>query len=114
MTDPLARLDAARDAGGRVVLTVAGEIDNSNAASLEARMADEAGTAGHVVADLGAVTYIDSQGLRLLVELSRRLSATGTAFTVVAPPASFAAEVLEITSMGALLNVVAELDPPGS
>ena len=63
--------------------------------------------------DLGAVTYIDSQGLRLLVELSRRLSATGTAITIVAPPASFAAEVLEITSMGGLLNVVESLDDPG-
>ena len=40
--------------------------------------------------DLGAVTYIDSQGLRLLLERSRRLSATGTAFTVVAPPGGFA------------------------
>jgi stage II sporulation protein AA (anti-sigma F factor antagonist) len=112
MTDPLARLDVVRDGAGRVVLTLAGEIDNSNAASLEAAMADEAGTAAHVVVDLGAVTYIDSQGLRLLVELSRRLSATGTAFTVVAPPGGFASEVLEITSMGALLNVVAERDEP--
>ena len=113
MTEPLARLDVTRDAPGLVVLTVAGEIDNSNAASLEARMADEAGTAGRVAVNLGAVTYIDSQGLRLLVELSRRLSATGATLTIVAPPASFAAEVMEITSMGALLNVVEALDHPG-
>jgi stage II sporulation protein AA (anti-sigma F factor antagonist) len=112
MTEPLARLDAVRD-GAHVVLTLSGEIDNSNAAELEARMVDEAGTAGRVVVDLGAVTYIDSQGLRLLVEFSRRLSATGTPFTVVAPPGGFAAEVLEITSMGALLNVVGELGDPG-
>lgn len=112
MSDPLAHLDAVRD-GARVVLTVSGEIDNSNAAELEARMADAAGAAGHVIVDLGAVTYIDSQGLRLLVDLSRRLNATGTPFTVVAPPGGFAAEVLEITSMGGLLNVVEELEEPG-
>jgi anti-anti-sigma factor len=115
MSEPLAHVEAVRDASGRVVLTVSGEIDTSNATGLEARMADEAGAAAAgVVVDLGAVTYIDSQGLRLLVELSRRLSATGTAFTVVAPPGGFAAEVLEITSMGTLLHVVGELGDSGA
>lgn len=114
VTGPLARLTARRDHDGRLILAMAGEIDSSNVTALEAEIAVAVADAATVVADLSAVGYIDSQGLRLLVGLARRLVDEGRSLTVVAPPGSFAAHLLELTRMHELVPVVPALErPPG-
>ncbi len=67
MTD-LARLDT--EVHGSVLLVVlTGEIDLSNAAELETRVAEAAGDLAALVVDLTAVTFLDSAGVRLLDHL---------------------------------------------
>ena len=43
------------------------------------------------------IAYIDSQGLRLLKQLSDRLSSEDTTLQLIAPPGKFARGVLELT-----------------
>ncbi len=50
-----------------------------------------------VVIDLSEIEYIDSQGLRLLKQLSNRFSDEGTTLQLIAPPGTFARRVLEMT-----------------
>jgi anti-sigma B factor antagonist len=66
------------DADGRVVLAVAGEVDLSTAPELHReldRLVDAG--AGTVVADLTAVTFLDSTGLSALVAGRNRARAAG-------------------------------------
>jgi anti-sigma B factor antagonist len=77
-TDPPARLaepfdvSAVGDAAGARVL-VAGELDIATVPALRARLeADGVPGAEHLVLDLTAVTFIDSTGVRALLELSER------------------------------------------
>jgi anti-anti-sigma factor len=63
-----------------------------------------------VVLDLSAIGYIDSQGLRLLSQLSKRLSREGTKLRLIAPPGSVARGVLELTRMSEDIEVVDTID----
>lgn len=69
MTIPLT-LTPARRADGTSVLTVVGEIDQSNADTLATTLE---GMSGRVVVDLAGVEYLDSAGLNVLFAHSTRL-----------------------------------------
>jgi anti-sigma B factor antagonist len=81
----LARLET-REQDGVLVAVLTGEVDLSNAVSLEERIAAAAGE-GALVVDLTAVTFIDSAGVRLLDHLVAA-GQPGLAIRVVAPPGS--------------------------
>ncbi|MFF0311135.1 STAS domain-containing protein [Streptosporangium sp. NPDC004379] len=66
MTTPLT-LAASRRSDGTPVLTVTGEIDMSNAGTLDDALAGAADD-GRLVVDLAAVDYLDSAGLTVLFE----------------------------------------------
>lgn len=104
----------------RVVLFLSGEIDLSNAESLETEIS-VAITAAHevavtaaceVVMDLTAVDFIDSSGLRLLKRVSTAVAGGTATFSVVAPPGSIARSVLDMTRMTADLSVRDSLGAP--
>jgi anti-anti-sigma factor len=59
---------------GRLVLAVSGEVDLANASQLEAALGELIGQSdGHpLVIDAGALTYIDSTGIRALMRAQRR------------------------------------------
>ncbi len=80
----LARLQT-HERRGVTVAVLTGEIDISNAADLEQRLAP-AGTEGRLVVDLTTVTFLDSAGVRLLDHLAARCG-NGATFRVVAPSA---------------------------
>jgi anti-sigma B factor antagonist len=61
-----------RRAGDAVVVAPAGEIDLATVAVLEAEVGVALAEADHLVLDLREVTFIDSAGLRLVLESSRR------------------------------------------
>ena len=63
---------------GAVVVTVAGELDISNAAELEAEVHDLAGDS-RLVIDLSDLEFVDSTGLRTLV-LRAKAAARGCSF----------------------------------
>ena len=94
--------------GSDVYVTVVGEIDLASGAALQARLDHVvATTAGTVVVDLAGVGFIDSSGLRVLVELRRRLAAMNRSMRVHDPSAP-TRRLLQLTGLGPELGVVDE------
>ena len=74
---------AERD--GVAVVTVTGEIDSSNCATVQDLLADLARPGREAVeVDLAGVSFVDSSGLRALIVGQRSLAEVGAAMTVVA------------------------------
>ena len=91
--------------GSDVYVTVVGEIDLATGAALRGRLDQViASTAGTVVLDLAGVGFIDSSGLRVLVETHRRLAAMNRSLRVHDPSAP-TRRVLRITGLGPELGV---------
>jgi len=83
---------------GVLVAGVTGEIDVSNAASLEREIAGELDDdAAGLVVDLAGLEFMDSSGVHLLFGLSRRLAERGLGFAIVMPPESVPRRVLELS-----------------
>jgi anti-sigma B factor antagonist len=74
------RLRTRRPADGVAVLAVAGEVDNAEAAAVEAALDDllRAPGAELVVLDLSEVTFFGSRGLAVVVNGARTARAAGT------------------------------------
>jgi len=68
-----------------VVVTVAGEVDSSTAWEIDSVTTVLAGWSEtrQVVADLGAVTFLDSSGIAALLRCRQACDAAGIDFTVV-------------------------------
>jgi anti-sigma B factor antagonist len=94
--EELARMTTERE-DGRLLVRVEGEIDLSNVHVLEREIELAVTGSPHVVIDLSEVAYIDSQGLRLLSQLSKRLTREGSTLQVVAPLGTFARGILDLT-----------------
>lgn len=105
MTEVLASLEVERD-GDTATINVKGEIDLSNAASLQTAIVDEVGEARHVVLNLVGIAYLDSQGIRLIYQLAHQSKARGAELTVIAPTNSVAGELIRLTQLQDLVTVV--------
>lgn len=81
---------------GAPVVTLTGEIDQSVVASLEEAVWEAAGGAARWTLDLGPVAYLDSAGLRMLLDISLR---AGAAVTFRPPRSAMARRALEITGL---------------
>ena len=92
-------------AGRTVVVTVAGEIDLTNAESLRDALlsALNAGALGLVV-DMVAATFIDSAGVTALVRASRRAAATQATLRLAAT-APAVLRVLNLVGIDQLIEV---------
>lgn len=92
---------------GRLVILLSGEIDLSNAETLETQIdqAIQVANVPEVVIDLTGIDFIDSRGLRLLARISTTLAGRGATLAVVAPPDSIARSVLDMTRMTDELGV---------
>jgi anti-anti-sigma factor len=95
-TVALAEIELAEREGVRIV-TVAGELDISNAGTLEDATFDLPNEALGIVLDMSSVSYVDSATLGLLFKLSYSLKRRGQVLRVVCPPGSSAQRVLELT-----------------
>jgi anti-anti-sigma factor len=113
MTAPVGRVDVDRRSSGRVVVTVTGEIDLTNAAELD-RGLDEAAASGSldVVVDLSRVDYMDSQGLRVLQRLVKRHQEGALQVQLVSARGSVTGELLALTRLGDVVPVVEPPAPP--
>ena len=81
---PELRVEVAR-AGGASVVSPHGEVDLANAASVATAL-DRARGASTLILDLRGVDFIDTSGLRLIVEERQRAQAEGYGFAVVRGP----------------------------
>ena len=106
MIDPTPLLKSEYE-DGRLVIVLSGEIDLSNAETLETRIgqAIQVANVQEVVIDLTAIDFIDSRGLRLLMRISTAVAGRAATLAVIAPPDSVARSVLDMTRMSDELAV---------
>jgi anti-anti-sigma factor len=105
-----ATLDVEK-AATATVLRVAGELDLLTVPDLQARLTEVvAATTGAVVADLTAVRFLSSSGLRLLLGLRAELAARGRPLRLVVGGSRAVTRPLRITGLDRLLELHPDLD----
>jgi anti-sigma B factor antagonist len=92
---------------GAAVLHVSGDLDLATAPRLEEAVAD-AGSAAPIVIDLSGCTFLDSAGMRSLVNTSRSIQPEGRVHVVTTDPRIL--RVLEITGIDSVLAVHASVE----
>jgi anti-anti-sigma factor len=72
--DGLATVDGHRDPSGVLTLAIAGELDLASIGSVHEAI-DEAvdGNPERIVFDLGGVTFMDSSGIAMMLQVSKRV-----------------------------------------
>jgi anti-sigma B factor antagonist len=90
-------------AGDEVRVALVGELDIANEAALDVALAEVVGMQpGRIAIDLAGVSYLDSSGVRCLVNVAKHAAAAGTD-VVVCRPVAIVLRVLEICGVDALL-----------
>ena len=89
---------------GNPAILLFGEIDFSNAAHLERALKESVSNLDHeLLLDLSQVTYVDSAGIRVMFDLSRRLKHHQQRLILVVPEGS---GVRRSLTLGGLLHAV--------
>ena len=93
------------------VLRLAGELDLLTVPDLQARVTDAvAATTGAVVADLTAVQFLSSSGLRLLLGLRSALAEQGRPLRLVVGESRAVTRPLLVTGLDRVLELHPDLD----
>lgn len=100
-------LDMA-ESSGRRVLTANGEIDLATAPMLEERL-DELLRDGGVVLDLTAVSFIDSTGLRVILNAHQNAQEQAQSFPIIAVDGPVM-RLFDITGVGTRLALFSSMD----
>ncbi len=103
MSDSASRLSIGQDGEGRT-LVLAGEIDAHTAPDLAARLADLPGDDGDITIDMAAVEFIDSSGLRVLIDVHNRVAEVDRRLVLRAPSATVT-RLVEIAGLAGHFNV---------
>ena len=99
MTEPLAQVHIVELPDASRLARIIGEIDTSNAALIAAQLTDAVDASSTLTIDLTAVTYLDSQGMRILQQLADRHVQGSLHLTLVVEPANIAHTLLAITGI---------------
>ncbi len=86
----------------RVTVKVTGDIDLATADKVGEALIDALALGREVWVDLSAVTFLDSTGIRALVQAHRKADTQGTRLYVFGAQ-QWVAKVLEVTGVGPLL-----------
>ena len=89
---------------GKVVISLAGELDVAGAPVLREHLAAATRSDGRVVCDLEHLTYNDSTGISVLIAARKRLDATGRDLVLVGP-SERVHKVLEITGVDSYFTI---------
>jgi anti-sigma B factor antagonist len=98
-------IDVTSRNGAGVRVVAAGELDLLTAAGLQARLDAELGRGHAIELDLAAVTFVDSTGLRVLVQTTQRAEKAGLPFTLLAPLPAQMRRVLQVTGLNQRLPI---------
>ena len=106
MTGRLADIAFTQRGEERVVASVSGEIDGSNAGEVRRAVADNVpASARQLIVDLADTSYIDSAGVELIFELARRLGARRQTLRLVVPADSGVRRVLELCDVASVARL---------
>lgn len=105
MTEPLAKVHIIELPDASRLARVVGEIDMSNADTIAAQLTEAADAANTLTIDLTAVTYFDSQGLRILQKLADRHVQGALHLTLVVEPANVAHTLLTISGISQIVPI---------
>lgn len=95
----------ARRDGDVLTISLSGELDLSNAGDVESELLDAEATDARTIAlELAELEFMDSTGIKLLVEASARSRRGGAAF-VVRRPSPAVARLLRISGVEGLLGL---------
>jgi anti-anti-sigma factor len=98
------------DHDGVVVARLTGEIDLSNAQSIESAIAEATpNQALAVILDVSALDYLDSAGIHLIYKLREKLRARGQALRLVIPAESPSNEALRLAGVSAVVDTAETL-----
>ncbi len=104
-------IEIARE-NGAVLVRARGEFDLAAVESAEREIsAAEQDGPSTIIFDLGAVTFVDSSGLRVLLGAAERARTSGRRF-LAARPTGQVDRLLEMTGCKTMLEVAAELPEP--
>lgn len=101
--DATERLTIGDGEGGGPV-TVAGELDAYTAPALEDFLQERIGEGGAVHLDLAGVTFMDSSGVRVIVNADNELRTSGSEL-VIHDPSPVVARLLQLTSLDDRLTI---------
>lgn len=88
------------------VVSLQGELDLSNVQYVEEALLEHVGDdAPGLVADLAELSYVDSAGIRLFVEVSERLRRNRQAFALAVPPDAPIGRTLSIVKLDLLVSI---------
>jgi anti-sigma B factor antagonist len=68
---------------GSASFRLIGELDSSNVPEVTAELQEQLRRADQLTLDTSGLTFMDSQGLRMLIELGREASQRGSSVTVI-------------------------------
>ena len=88
-----------RDSGDGPVVALTGEVDQSAVTGIEHAVRAAISDATSWTLDLSSVTYLDSSGLRLLLDLDNAARVEGATVTFRPPKSPMARRALEITGL---------------
>jgi anti-sigma B factor antagonist len=104
----LYRLTFVDTAGGERVACIEGEVDMASAPAIQQAVAATPG--GAVALDMADVEFIDSAGIRMLIELARSTDDSNAPLRLIAPEGSVVRRMVELTGIGQLFSLA---DRPG-
>jgi stage II sporulation protein AA (anti-sigma F factor antagonist) len=97
----------AKQVAGRVVLSVAGDVDLAVYDRFEAAVEVSWPASSDLVIDCSRVTFLDSMGLRVLVHAMQRAAEHGRDFALAAP----SAPVLRVLDLAGVKDLFAVVGP---
>lgn len=100
-----------RECEGIPVASLAGEIDIANAAEVRNKLlACTSNADPGLILDLSGVTYLDSRGIQLLLELAERMKMRHLGFRVVMPERSVVKRILLLTHVDHVVPIDETVD----
>jgi anti-sigma B factor antagonist len=94
-----------------VVIAPEGELDLHSVDALAPQLDEAAGADyPHLILDLSAVTLVDSTALGAIAQVQHRFNGRGRKLSVVAPPGSAAAVMLELSGLRSRFSLFASRD----
>ena|ERR1700722_11536199 len=77
---------SVREFSGQIVVSLGGELDATDAASVAAALAQVSALASHIIVEVAGLDFIDSSGLAALVLAEKHARNAGGALLLASPP----------------------------